>query len=108
MPSPHMQLRLDRVGMSQVLSGAGVTAAVTQRARGVASVASSNPAVAGNGIPVAVDTFTFTRGGPRFRSPRAGASVTLKHAAGLPVEAKYGVLARAAGMYGLDVNVRVR
>lgn len=53
--------------------------------------------VNGDELPLVVDKYT---------TDRAAASITIKHPAGLPMEAKYGVLTKAAAAAGLEVKAK--
>lgn len=90
-------IKLDHTGMAQVLKSAEVAAKVAALAEGVAAEVRNAEPVARNDVPVKVD---------RYVTDRAAASVTLAHPAGLPIEGKHGVLARAAGGKGLEVRGR--
>lgn len=88
-------IKLDSGGMRAMLSSGPVAAAINSLAQ---SVASSIDVEAHDGpVPVRVGQYT---------TDRAAASVSLAHPAGLPLEAKYGVLAKAAGAAGLEVRSR--
>lgn len=95
-------IRLDTAGLAEVMRSAKVTAEVRSLAGRVASAAESDGSVARNAVPVTVDEYT-ARGG-RLRSERPAFAVTLAHAAGNGIEAKYGVLTRAASSVGLTVK----
>lgn len=91
-----MKIRLDRGGMRAMLQSDEVAAAVSDVADGVMANVDLPPQHA-HRVDVEVDTYT---------TDRAAAAVTLAHAGGLGIEAKYGVLARAASAAGLQVKRR--
>lgn len=92
---PAVRIRLDHPGIAEVLNSAEVAAAIAGLAASVAANARSDGAVARNGVPVEVSTYT---------TDRSAASVALAHPAGLAIEAKHGSLIRAAGAAGLEVH----
>jgi hypothetical protein len=89
------KVKLDSPGIAEILKSAEVASEVAEAAYSVADYA-DHTTQAGVEIPVEVDTYT---------TDRAAAGVTLAHPAGLGIEAKYGVLARAASAAGLEVRL---
>lgn len=90
-------VRLDHAGLAQALKSAEMAEAVRARADEVAENARGQGLTASGGesIPVEVEEYT---------TDRAAASVTLAHAAGMGMQAKYGVLTKAAAEAGLEVT----
>lgn len=91
------KLRLDHPGIAAILKSAEVAGVVDGAAASVGSAASGHVTAQGVTIPVVVDSYV---------TDRAAAGVTLRHPAGLAVEAKHGVLAGAAAATGLEVTRR--
>lgn len=87
----------DTAGIAELEKSDGVAAAVKALAVQVAANAESQHRAVSSGqvLPVKVDTYT---------TDRAAASVTLAHPAGLAMQAKYGVLTKAAAGAGLEVK----
>lgn len=92
-----LTVKLDHGGIAAVLKSAEVAAAVREMADEVAANATSDDAVLRHEVPVRVTDYT---------TDRAASAVTLAHPAGVPIEAKHGVLTRAAGAAGLEVTER--
>jgi hypothetical protein len=92
------RLELDHGGLDEVLkrtmrgtvSGAAERIAANVRAQG-------RTTSDGDLLPVEVSDYT---------TDRAASSVTISHPAGLPMQAKYGVLTQAAAAAGLEVRSR--
>ena len=99
---PSSKLRLDRSGLAAALQSAKVASAVNSLAKRVAASATP-PKVNGPLTEIPVRTRPRTASGGRL-SARPAVDVTLAHPAGLRVEAKHGVLARAAAANGLEVR----
>lgn len=78
-------IRLDHDGIEEVLKSAPVAAAVKSAA---AKIADKVRAAVPDRMPVEVDTY---------ETDRAAAAVTIVHPGGLGMQAKYGVLTKAAG-----------
>lgn len=101
------RVRLDHGGMREMLQSAPVADEVRDRADGVASSVRAqgrtvdDQDVAGRAVTVPLPVEVHS-----YRTDRAAAAVTLNHPAGLGMQAKHGVLTRAAGAAGLDVNRR--
>lgn len=89
------KIRLDHAGIAEVLRSEEVHTVIDGYADRTAGAALMDPATVRIDIDVDVDSYT---------TDRAAASVTLAHPAGVPVEAKYGVLTRAAAAAGLQVH----
>lgn len=94
-----IDVRLDRGGIRAVLNSGDVGAAINGLAHQIASnVQAANQRVANDDeLPVVVDEYT---------TDRTAASVTLAHPAGLAVQAKHGLLTKAAASAGLEVKAR--
>lgn len=88
-----MAVTLDHDGIEEMLKSAEVAAAVHELAQQVAANVQGVP----DGAEVVVDDY---------ETDRAASSVTIKHAAGLALQAKYGTLTQAASAAGLEVTER--
>lgn len=90
-------IRLDSGGIAEILKSSAVRAALTSRARAAASSAEGSMRAHGSDGDVIVEQYTTDRAHVLLvaRDPRASG-----------MEAKYGVLTRAAAGQGLDVNRR--
>ncbi|MFV8127541.1 hypothetical protein [Streptomyces syringium] len=84
--------RLDTAGVREILRGPEVRTLVDTVA---AEVAASARAVVPDGVPVLVRAYTTDRG---------AASVVIAHPRGMALQAKHGVLTRAAGAARLEVK----
>ncbi|MGZ0151877.1 hypothetical protein ACXJJ3_32795 [Kribbella sp. WER1] len=82
--------KLDKIGPQEILLSGAVGAEITRLAQAVAANADV-PSYA----EVVVDEYT---------TDREAASVTIRHPAGVAIQAKYGSLTRAASAVGLEVN----
>lgn len=91
------KLRLDSKGIGAMLKSAGVASVVESAAEATAANVGAITAHGGETVPVEVTTGT---------TDRAVARVTLTHAAGLGLQAKYGTLTKAASAAGLQVRGR--
>ncbi len=89
------KIRLDRAGMAAMLKSSGVALEVEIAAEDVASRIHEDT----HDGPAPVEVTTGT-------TDRAVARVTITHAAGLALEAKYGALTRAAQGAGLEVTAQ--
>lgn len=91
------EVRLNHAGVAAILKSAAAHAAVDKLAEQVADNARSQgrKVASGEDLPVEVTSYT---------TDRASASVTLAHPAGIAMQAKYGVLTRAAAEAGLEVK----
>ena len=96
------RVRLDSDGIGEVLRRAEVSAAVRALGQSVAAGARAEESVSRHGAEVVVSEYTAEGG--RLRSPRPAVAVTVKHPGGLGMEAKYGVLSRAAAAAGLRMR----
>lgn len=83
-------IRLDHGGIAEVLKSDGIAREVHAIAERRASAVRSDPAVKRNGVSddVVVEDYT---------TDRAASAVVIRHAAGLPLQAKYGVLTKGEG-----------
>lgn len=93
-----IDFRLDRSGLKQLLRSQQLGSEVTQLANRVAANVRAAGQKVEHGeveIPVVVDEYT---------TDREAASVTLAHPAGLAVQAKHGLLTKAAAAVGLEVR----
>lgn len=97
------KIRLDAVGIGEVLNSGKVRDAVNALAGSVAAAVGSPTA---NGEPIPVVTRTRTASGGRLRGTRQAVDVQLAHPAGMGVEGKRGPLVRAAASRGLRVQGR--
>lgn len=83
----------DSAGIAQILKSSEFAGAVRGQAEAIAgSVRSSAP-----GLDVVVDSYT---------TDRAAASVTIRDARGMALQARDGTLTRAAAAQGLEVTER--
>lgn len=94
-----LDFRPDRGGIRAVLNSGEVASAVNSLAHKIAAnVEGAGQKVSGDeDLPVVVDEYT---------TDRSAASVTLAHPAGLAVQAKHGLLTKAAAAAGLEVKSR--
>lgn len=90
------KLKLDHPGIGEMLKSKAVARVVEEIAFEVSANAEHTTS---GGDVLDSDVTTYT-------TDRAAAAVTLLHPAALRVEAKHGVLARAAQAAGLDVTSR--
>lgn len=99
------RVRLDRDGMREMLQSAGVADEIRGRAEDMASSIRSRGHTADDenisGQAVTVPLPVELRS---YQTDRAAIGVMLAHPAGLGMQAKYGLLTRAASAAGLDVN----
>jgi hypothetical protein len=93
----RMKIKLDHPGVAAVLTSGEVASAIADLTETVASNAEGWETNSGEPIPVVTSTYT---------TDRAAGAVTLAHAAGGPLQAKYGVLTEAAARAGLEVRTR--
>lgn len=91
------RVKLDRAGLIAVLKSSEVANVVEGMAERVADNIDGTQAHDG---PVEVGVM------PSERGDRAGALVTIMHPAGIGLEAKHGVMTRAASAAGLRVTAR--
>lgn len=94
---PGFPIKVDHGGFAELLKSSEMQQVVQETADAVASnVTSQGLTVASGGnLSVEVDTYI---------TDRAAAAVTITHAAGLGMQAKYGVLTKAAAAAGLEVT----
>ena len=95
-------IRLDRNGIAALAKSAGMAVVVNDAAVTIASNVTSQGFTASSGaarseaaIVGAVDLYT---------TDRVSAAVTIKHPAGLALQAKYGVLTKACSAAGLELK----
>lgn len=90
-------VRLDRRGVGAVLKSSGVRREVDALAETVADNVRAQGLTVSDGseLPVTVSSYT---------TDRAAAAVTITHAAGIAMQAKHGVLTKAAAAAGLEVK----
>lgn len=88
-------VRLDRVGMAQMLKSQPVRAEISNIAQAVGSTARSDEPVVRHAAEVKVEDYT---------TDRAASAVLIKHPIGMGIQAKYGTLTRAASAQGLQVR----
>jgi hypothetical protein len=93
------KLRLDSAGIGSILNSGKVQGLASSLANSVAGAARGATA---SGMPIPVEVRSRVAAGGRLRSPRGAYDVTLKHPAGLKVEAKRSPLLRAAISVGLS------
>lgn len=92
------RVKIDSAGLEEVLLSAAVSSAIETRVRSAAQVVESNPEVQRVGAPVEVWSYEATGG--RLRGRRAAWAITIRHPAGLGLQARYGVLTRAVSSAG--------
>lgn len=92
-----MGVRLDRKGMAEILRSTGVRREIDATAEMIAeNVRKQNRKVeSGEDLPVDVVSYT---------TDRAAAAVRINHPSGIGMQAKYGVLTKAAAEAGLEVT----
>lgn len=100
---PSSKLRLDRGGIAETLRSAKVASQVKSLGRSIASSVHLPDINGPQEAEVLVNDRTASGG--RI-SARPAVDVTIAHPAGIRVEAKHGVLARAAAANGLQVKAR--
>lgn len=89
--------KMNHAGIRAVLQSGPVSSEIDSLAARVESSVSAAPEVTRNGVVV---------GRTSWKSDRHVASVGMLHAAGQPIEAKYGTLKDAARGVGLEVRER--
>jgi hypothetical protein len=89
---------IDRKGVAEILNSPEFTEAVHQAAEQVAEAARAQGHRVTSGEPLPVEVITDPG------TDRAGASVAVRHPAGVGMEARHGVLKRAADAVGLEVH----
>lgn len=91
------EFRRDSSGLAGILKSSDVAGAVHRQAEQVAAQARAQgrSVASGAALPVTVDDYT---------TDRAASAVTITHPAGTAMQAKYGVLTRAAAALGLEVS----
>lgn len=91
----RVKIKLDHGGMREMLQSEDVRAELAERAEAVADTVRAHQSIVRNEMPVGRDSHT---------TDRAVESVSIEHAGGIAVQAKYGVLTDAAAGHGLDVT----
>ncbi len=91
------RIRLDHAGIGEVLKSAPVRLQIEGLGNTVAGALRSQPTVVRRGIADRVEVDSYT-------TDRAAVAVTLTHAAGVPMQAKHGVMTQSAGAAGLTVR----
>lgn len=92
---PRITVKLDHAAIARMLK-VQFAPAVTELAERVAATARENLDNAGHGL---VDDDVRT-----YATDRAHSVVAIAHPAGKRIEAKYGILAKAAAEHGLEVR----
>jgi hypothetical protein len=95
----RLPVRLDSRGLAGVLTSADMTQAVRETADAVADNVATQGLTAEDGTKVTADVETYT-------TDRAAAAVTIDGPWGLGMQAKHGVLTKAAAAAGLEVSER--
>lgn len=100
----RVQLTLNSAGFAEVLKSAGMESAVRAATEAVASNVAGQGLVAQSagaesGIPIVGEVEMQT-------TDRARGKVTIKHPAALAMQAKHGVLTKAAAAAGLEVRAK--
>lgn len=90
-----LKIRLDHGGMAEMLGSPEVAAEILAKASEVQGIAEWHQSVARHRMPVERESY---------ETDRAAEAVTIAHAGGKGVEAKYGALAEAARAAGLEVT----
>lgn len=88
-----VKIKLDHDGIATMLQSPLVTAAIHERAEVVRASVAAHQSVRRHEMRVTVRHFI---------TDRIAAAVTIEHPGGLGVQAKYGVLSRAAGVAHLE------
>lgn len=91
------KVRLDHKGILDMLKSDDVRAEIDSYAERIHEIVANADEVTRNAAPTDVKHYT---------TDRAAAAVTIVHAAGLAIQAKYGTLTRAAKAVGLQVKAR--
>lgn len=94
-----MAVRLDRKGIVEVLKSAGMVREIRDVTEQVADNARRQGHAVHSGEPLPVEASVVI-------TDRAHGSVTIAHPAGIGMQAKYGVLTKAAAEAGLEVTER--
>lgn len=92
------EVRLNRKGIREVLTSEPVRTLLHAKADEVAAAVRAQGHRVSDGSPLPVDVV------PERDTDRAAVSVAIQHPAGVGMEAKHGVLRRAAEAAGLDVK----
>jgi hypothetical protein len=89
-----LKIRLDHDGIGDMLKSGDVAESIGALAEEVAAEARADPNVP---LDVPVQTSAYV-------TDRAAVAIDLHHPSGLGLQAKYGVLTKAAGAVGLEVK----
>lgn len=89
------RIRLDHLGLHEVLTSAEVDDALESLVAEAVVHAQADPAIQRHGAEIKSDSYL---------TDRVAYSITIAHAGGRGMEAKYGVLTRAAAAVGLEVT----
>ncbi|SDC25740.1 hypothetical protein [Actinokineospora iranica] len=89
---------IDRAGVAEILRSPELAAAVRALGEQVGAAARAQGHTVTSGEPLPIEVFDDPR------QDRAGTTVAVRHPAGVGMEAHHGVLRRAAGTVGLDVE----
>lgn len=98
MPRAFEGFRVDRDGVAEILHSPELAAHIKALAEEIATGARSQGHRVTSGELLPVDVLHDPA------PDRVGYTVAVKHPAGMGMEAKHGVLTRAAGALGLDVH----
>ncbi|WP_229398179.1 hypothetical protein [Micromonospora okii] len=91
----RVSIRLDHKGIAELLKSPEFAAVMTTKSAEVAAVVGAHQSIVRHEMPVTAEPY---------QTDRAAAEVTIEHAGGIGVEAKYGALTRAATATGLEVT----
>ncbi|MGJ3228917.1 hypothetical protein ACQEUV_26710 [Micromonospora aurantiaca (nom. illeg.)] len=89
-----IEVEVDFAGIGEIARGDDVRQMVNQATE---QIASRVRALVGDDVPVTVSEYT---------TDREAASITIADRRGIALQAKHGVLTRAAGSVGADVRIR--
>ncbi|OZV74771.1 hypothetical protein CA850_29785 [Micromonospora echinospora] len=92
-----MKVKIDYDGVRAILKSEGVGALIDGATEAVRAQVASHQSVVRHRMPVDAD---------RYQTDREAGAVTIAHAGGLAVQAKYGALTQAAAAAGLEVTDR--
>ncbi|MDG4792698.1 hypothetical protein [Micromonospora sp. WMMD1082] len=91
------KVKIDYDGIRTILKSAGVGVLIDGATAAVHAQVAAHQSVVRHRMPVESD---------RYQTDREAGAVTIAHAGGLAVEAKYGALIQAAASVGLEVTER--
>lgn len=92
------RVSIDYAGVAEILRSAEFEQEIRAAAENVAEVARASGHVVTSGEPLPIDVYSDPN------TDRVGWTVAIRHPAGLGMEARYGVLKRAAEAGGLSVG----